>query len=63
MPGSWSTQTLKLLQADCMTRSNKKQTSTKVSKLASRVLKNPKSSKTAKSLDGSALSQARKSED
>ncbi len=38
---------------------NKKQTSTKVAKLASKVLLNPNSSKTDKKIAGSALSQAK----
>ncbi len=38
---------------------NKKQTSTKVAKIASKVLKSSKSSKTDKALAGSALSQAK----
>ena len=37
---------------------NRKQTSKKIAKKASKVLTNPKSSKTAKSLAGSVLSQA-----
>lgn len=38
---------------------NKKQTSNKVAKLASKVLLNPKSSNTDKKIAGSALSQAK----
>jgi hypothetical protein len=39
---------------------NKKQSSTKVSKLASKTLSNPKAGKTAKTLAGSVLSQTKK---
>jgi hypothetical protein len=39
---------------------NKKQSSTKVTKLASKTLKSKGSSKTAKTLAGSVLSQAKK---
>ena len=43
-----------------MATSNTKQTSNKVARVASKVLQNPRASKTSKTLAGSALAQTRK---
>ena len=47
-------------RGDYMAKKNGKQSSSKLSKLASKVLRKKSSSKTSKSLAGSVLAQARK---